>query len=120
MEPQQPDNCLGVERRPDAVVARFTRELVLSGPEAEAAAERLTALLAEPGQRPLLVDFGNVLSLSSLMLGKLAGLSRVAEAAGVRLALFNLRPDVRGILEITRLNLLLRLYGDEPEALQST
>jgi anti-anti-sigma factor len=119
MKPQQPSCCLGVERRDDAVVARFTRELVLSGPVAEAAAERLTALLTESGGRPLLVDFGNVLSLSSLMLGKLAELSRAADSAGVWLALFNLRPNVRGVLEITRLNLLLRLYGDEPEALQA-
>ncbi len=118
MEPQQPCGYLGVEQRADAVVARFTRELVLSGPVAEAAAEGLTALLAESGRRPLLVDFGNVLSLSSMMLGKLVRLSRAAESAGVWLALFNLRPDVRGILEITRLNLLLRLYGDELEALQ--
>ena len=118
MEPQQPDRGLAVERRGDAVVARFHREVVLTGPEAEAAAERLTALLAEVDQWPLLVDFGNVRSLSSFMLGNLVALSRAAESAGVRLALFNLRPDVRGILEITGVNLLLCLYGGEAEALQ--
>ena len=117
METQQPYGCLQVERRGDAVVARFTRELVLSGLMAEAAAEQLRALLAEPGRQPLLVDFGNVLSLSSLMLGQLIGLSRAADAAGVRLSLFNLRSAVRGILEITRLNLLLCVHGNEPEAL---
>ena len=117
METQQPYGCLQVERRGDAVVARFTRELVLSGLMAEAAAEQLRALLAEPGRQPLLVDFGNVLSLSSLMLGQLIGLSRAADAAGVRLSLFNLRSAVRGILEITRLNLLLCIHGNEPEAL---
>jgi len=120
MEPQQPDGYLGVERRGDAVIARFSREVVLSGLEAEAAGEQLTALLAEPGQRRLLVDFGNVRSLSSLMLSKLIVLHRAAGSAGMRLALFNLRPDVRGILEITRLNLVLLLYGDEQEALQNT
>jgi anti-anti-sigma factor len=118
MQPQQPDGDLGVEMRRDAVVARFTREAVLSGPEAEAAAERLTALVAAVGPRPLLVDFGQVLSLSSLMLGKLVKLCRTADAAGVRLVLFNLRPDIRDILEVTRLALLLRLYGSEAEALQ--
>jgi anti-anti-sigma factor len=118
MEPRQPDGALGIEWRDGAAVARFTREVVLSGEEATAAAERLTALLAEVGQRSLLIDFGNVRSLTSFMLGKLVGLSRAAESAGARLALFNLRPDVRGILEVTRLNLLLRLYGSESEALQ--
>jgi anti-sigma B factor antagonist len=117
MKPRQPDGGLGVERRLDAIVARFPRDVVLSGPEAEAAAEGLTALLAEVGRRPLLVDFGNVRSLSSLMLGKLAGLRRAADTAGVRLGLFNLRPDVREIFEVARLNLILSLYGSESDAL---
>lgn len=119
MEPQQPDGYLEVERRDDAVIARFSREVVLTGLEAETAAEQLTALLAEPGRQRLLIDFGNVRSLSSLMLSKLIVLHRAAGSAGMRLGLFNLRPDVRGILEITRLNLILSLYGDEAEALQS-
>jgi anti-sigma B factor antagonist len=118
MEPRQPDSPLNVERRPDAIVARFSREVILSGPEADAIDERLTALLGEVGQRPLLVDFGNVRSLTSFMLGNLVGLNRAADSAGVRLALFNLRPDVREIFEVTRLHLILRLYGSESEALQ--
>jgi len=117
MEPQQPDAGLGVEWRRDAAVARFTREVVLSGPEAEAAADRLAALLGEVGDGLLLVDFGNVQSLSSLMLGKLVALSRAANSAGARVALFNLRPDVREIMEVTRLDSVLRLHGAESEAL---
>src|SRR5262245_47501573 len=117
MEPQQSDSCLEVERRGDAVVARFSREVILSGPRADAAGAGLRALLAELGERPLLVDFGNVRSLSSLMLGQLIGLSRDAKAGGLRLALFNLQPDVRGIMEVTQLTRLLRLCGDEAEAL---
>jgi anti-sigma B factor antagonist len=120
MGPQQPDENLVVERRPDAVVARFTREVVLSGQEADAATTRLTALLAEAGRRPLLIDFSNVRSLTSLMLGKLVALNRAAAAAGARLALFSLTSDVRAILEVTRLDQLLGLYGGESEALQGT
>jgi anti-anti-sigma factor len=120
MEPGQLDCCLGVERRVDAVVARFTREVILSGPQAEEAYTVLTGLMAELRRRPLLVDFGNVRSLTSLMLGKLIGLNRAAASAGARLALFNLRPDVRGILEVSRLNLILALYNDEPDALQTS
>jgi anti-sigma B factor antagonist len=118
MEPQESAGCLEVERRGDVVVARFPGEVILSGSDAEAAAERLTALLAEAGLQRLAVDFGNVRSLSSLMLGKLVGLNRAAVLVGVRLALFNLRPDVRELLELTRLNLLVGLYGDEAAALR--
>jgi anti-sigma B factor antagonist len=117
---QESAGRLEVERRGDAVIARFPREVVLTGSEAEAAGEQLNALLAEPGLRRLLMNFGNVRSLSSLMLGKLVGLNSAAAAAGVRLALFNLRPEVREIFEVSRLNLLLRLHGDDADALQGT
>ncbi len=100
------------------MIARFNHEVVLSGQEAEAVSERLMAMLKDRGRRQLLVDFGNVKSLSSLMLGKLVQLNRVADSGGVKLALFNLRPDVHGILEVTRLTLILRVYGTEEEALQ--
>jgi anti-anti-sigma factor len=120
MELQQPDSGLTVELRGKVAVARFTREVVLSGRAAEAATERLTALLAEPGRRQLLVDFGNVRSLSSLMLGKLVRLSRTAETAGVQLALFNVQPVVREILEVTGLHRIVSLYGSESEALQGS
>jgi anti-anti-sigma factor len=118
MEPQQPDRILAADRRVDETVARFTREVVLSGRHAEAAGTELQALLAESGARPLLVDFGNVRGLTSIMLGKLIALNRAAESNGGRLGLFNLAPDVRAILDVTRLNLILRLYDDETDALQ--
>jgi anti-sigma B factor antagonist len=118
MDLQPPDCCLEVEPRGDVLVARFTRPVVLSGRAAEAAAERLASLLPELGRRRLLVDFGNVRSLTSLMLGKLVRLNREAEVAGGRLALFNLSPDVREIIEVTRLNLILSLYDDESGALR--
>ena len=54
------------------------------------------------------------------MLGELVRLNRAAEAAGGRLALFNLAPGVREILGVTRLNLLLLLYGDESDALRGS
>jgi anti-sigma B factor antagonist len=118
MELQQPDGVLTAEMRSDAVVARFTSEVILSGARADVASKWLTALLSQAGQLPMLIDFGNVRSLTSLMLGKLAELGRAADSAGVRLALFNLRPDVREILEVTGLNLILRLYDSEQEALK--
>jgi anti-sigma B factor antagonist len=120
MDPQLPDGGLEVEARGDVLVARFTREVVLSGQVAEAAAERLASVVPELGGRRLLVDFRNVRFLTSLMLGKLVLLNQAAEAAGGRLALFNLSPDVREIMEVTRLNLILSLYDDESGALRGT
>ena len=120
MELQPPDICLEVEPRSDVIVARFTREVVLSGQVAESAAERLQSLLPDLGHRRLLVDFGNVASLTSLMLVKLIRLNQATEAAGGRLALFNVPPIIRDIFDVTRLNLILLLYDDESAALRDS
>ena len=53
------------------------------------------------------------------MLSKLVLLNRRAESLGGRLALCNMRPDVLGIFEVTRLTLVLNIYPGEEEALQS-
>jgi anti-anti-sigma factor len=111
----QPDRCLEVEPRNDVIVTRFTRQGVLSGQTAEAAAEQLASLLPDLGQRRLLVDFANVLSITSLMLGQLV---RLNQQAGGRLALFNLSPTIRQIMAVTKLNLILLLFDDERGALQ--
>lgn len=112
------NGLMEVETREDAVIARFTRQLSLCGEVADAAAEQLSSLLSEAGGKRLLVDFGNVQTLTSFMLGKLVRLNRTAEEAGWRLALFNLTPFVRQTLEVARLNLLLSLCDDESDALR--
>jgi len=118
MEPQHPHRWLTIEAVGEVAVARFVPDVVLTGQEAQAIAEHLLALLAEPGRR-LLLDFANVRSLSSLMLGKLVEFKRAAESAGGRVALCSPQPDVRAILELTRLTRVLPVYPGEQEALQS-
>jgi len=77
-----PISCLKIEPAGEVTVVRFTRELVLSGHEAEDAGTQLAALLDEPGRRRLVVNFGNVRSLSSLMLSELIKLQRKAKSVG--------------------------------------
>lgn len=108
---------LEAEMRKDAIIARFARQVSLCGQVAEDAAERLKSLLTETSRKRLLVDFGNVESLTSFMLGQLVMLNRTAVAGGKQLALFNLSPYVRQTIEVARLNLLLSIYDDEAAAL---
>ena len=119
MAPQQPNRFFEIEQVGEVKVVRFSPDLILSGQKAEAVGEQLQALVNAPGQNRLLLDFANVRSVSSLVLGKLVELTKNADLAGGRVALCNLRPDIREILEITRLNRILRLYREEQEALQS-
>jgi len=120
MKPESTGNFLDVETREDVLIARFAHEVNLFGHTAEAVAEQLRSLLSDTSRQRLLVDFGKVNSLSSFMLGQLMKLNKTAEAAGRRLTLFNLRPQVREILKVTGLNLILALYEDESDALRGS
>ncbi len=120
MSLQLSNSLLEVETREDVLIARFTRQVSLCAEVAEAASERLASLLSKPGRQRLLVDFGNVQTLTSFMLGQLVKLHHTAEAAGRRFALFNLSHYVRQILEVARLDLLLSLYDDESAALRDS
>jgi anti-sigma B factor antagonist len=115
----EPLDCLELTDVGGATVARFTREVVLSGRLAETFGDRLGAALAGQERPRLVVDFANVQSLTTMGLTKLVTLNRAAEAAGGRLALCNLRPVVRKVMEVTRLTLILRIYPGEREARES-
>ena len=119
MEMPKSDSFLQVEMRDEAAVARFTCPVILGGQIADTFGEKLNAILPELGQRHLMVDFANVRSVTSLMLGKLVQLNNAASAMGTRLVLFNISPSVRKIVEVTRLDMLLTLHEDEASALAS-
>ena len=118
MESPQRRVDLDVEMAGDVVIVRFADDVVLSGQQAEIAGERLRTLLTDTDRPRLLIDFANVVSLTSIMLGKLAQLHRVAESAGGRIALCNLPPVIRQILEVSQLSQILDLYDNEREALE--
>jgi anti-anti-sigma factor len=110
---------LQIEQAGNVTIVRFPPCLILTGTTAEAASDQLGRLVAGKGPCRLLLDFGNVQSLTSLILGKLITLRNKVKAGGGRLALCALNPDVQQIFEVTRLTQYLDIYPDEQEALRS-
>lgn len=72
-------------------------------------ARELEGLTAGMDVRHLLLDFSNVEFLGSLELGTLITLHKQARAAGGRLTLFNLSPQLFRVFVITRLDTLLEI-----------
>jgi len=107
---------LVVTRAESVTVARLDRPLILTGGRAQAVAEHLDQLAGD-GQGKLLFNCANVLSLTSLLIGRLTALCKRCNAAGGSLALCDLQPDVREILDVVGLAQFLRIYPTEQEAL---
>jgi anti-sigma B factor antagonist len=56
--------------------------------------------------------------MSSAALGKLITLNKKVQAAGGKLILCNIDPQIREVFEITKLDKLFVICGDEQEGLQ--
>lgn len=87
--------------------------------DARVAVEFKNQLVAviEQGHSSLLIDFGHVEFLDSSGLGAIvACLKKIGKAGDVRLS--SLRPGVRSVLELTRLDKILTIYENEAAALE--
>jgi anti-anti-sigma factor len=116
MPPPPQPSPLVVTQVGAVTVARVGHPLILSGETAEAVGDHL-GRLAEDGQTQILLNCANVQSLTSLMIGRLIVFNRKVSAAGGGLALCDVRPDVRGVLDVIGLPHLIRVYATEQAAL---
>jgi anti-anti-sigma factor len=108
MRPETDCALLSVETTADEIVVRFTDSSGLfDGLSSPGMVELLRFLIAELNQEHLILDFGNVLSISSAGLGALVSLHKQAQAAGKRLTVREVSRQVYEPFEITRLTRLL-------------
>jgi anti-sigma B factor antagonist len=89
--------------------ARFARPTSLTGDNADDISREFAALVAGKDQPDLSLDLGGVEFVGSMALTKLIGLNRKVRAAGGRLTLINLRPVVRRVFTVTRLDRVLHI-----------
>jgi anti-sigma B factor antagonist len=109
---------LEVEDLGDVTVVSFTDRKILDEQNIQVIGEQLFGLVDDLGRKKLLLNFGNVEYMSSAALGKLITLNKKVQAAGGRLVLCKIDPQIREVFEITKLDKLFVIKGDEQEALQ--
>jgi anti-anti-sigma factor len=107
--------ALDVEQVGEVVLARISRPLGKDN-EVLAVGEALFDLLDRDGCRKLVVSLAGAEGVGTAMLGKLILLHKKAEAAGGRLALCGIGPELYPVLAVARLTQLFSIYGDEQEA----
>jgi anti-anti-sigma factor len=116
----QPDRkALIVEQVGEVTLIRLQRRLLLESETIEAVAKHLSGLVEKGGHSRLLINFGCVERLSSDMLGKLITVHRKTMAAGGRLAICQVHPEIRKVFDLINLSKLLHIYDDEETALRS-
>jgi anti-sigma B factor antagonist len=110
---------LDVENFGDVSVVCLSDRKILVEEHIQVIGEQLLNLVNELGRKKLLLNFRNVEYMSSAVLGMLVTLNKKVHAAGGKLVLCSIDPQIREVFEITKLDKLFVIRGDEEEALQA-
>jgi anti-sigma B factor antagonist len=111
---------LELEDLGEVTVVSFRDRKILDEQNIQVIGEELFSLVDEYSRTKLLLNFHNVEYMSSAALGKLITLNKkVGAAKGGKLVLCNIDPQIREVFEITRLDRLFTIKGDEQEGLQA-
>jgi anti-sigma B factor antagonist len=101
----------------EVTVVRLVDRRLMDEPSVQELARELFRLVDVEKRGSLLLNFSAVDYLSSGVLGKLITLEKKLRAAGGKLTLTNLRPEIREVFAMTRLDQLFDIRDDEVEAL---
>jgi len=107
-------------RDADAVrIVEFTNNKILDEANIKDIGDSLAVLVDEREHPQLLLDFATVDHLSSAALGMLINVNSRVKARNGKLRLANIKPQIREVFVITKLDKLFRIYPTRDEALVS-
>ncbi len=98
-------------------VVNFVDSKVINDEEIMDLGEELYALVERDKRSKIILNFSHVEFMSSAALGKLISFEKKVSAAGAKLMLSNIRPEIHEVFAITRLNKLFTIKEDEADAL---
>lgn len=100
-------------------IVEFTDTKILDEANISEIGESLKGMIAEGPNPKILIDFANVDHLSSAALGMLINANNLVKQANGQLRLANIKPQIREVFVITKLDKLFKIRTDRKDALQS-
>lgn len=100
-------------------IANFGSSSILEGSAVEALGRQLLDLVDNQARRKMLLDFSRVRLLSSTMLGVLLHMRKQLTAIKGRMVICGLRPELRRVFKVSKLEKLFEFYDKEEQALNS-
>ncbi|MFM9024482.1 MAG: STAS domain-containing protein [Planctomycetaceae bacterium] len=110
---------IDVSKVGDVSVVRFVDKKILDEAGIQELGAELFGLVEHDNRRSIVLNFSDVEFLSSAALGKLITLDRKVKAAKGRLKMSNIRPEVLEVFQITKLNKVFDIRGEEAEAVSA-
>jgi anti-anti-sigma factor len=116
-EPAMSDNGLIIDRQNDVSVVKFQGIHILDIATSQGMAGELLALTAGPSPPKVVVDLSSIRLVASRVLGILVEMTKKAQAARGKVVVCGLHKDVKQVLRNMRLDRLLTLVKDQPQAM---
>ena len=104
---------LMVVTRGGVTVVSFLDFSVLDRAQIDKIGDELVGLVEDQGRKKILINFESVDYLSSTVLGKLIALHKRVAANKGQLKLCGIKPSIREVFEITKLDKVFDIYEDE-------
>jgi anti-sigma B factor antagonist len=107
---------IDVSRVGDVSIVKFLDKKILDETGIQEVGLELFSLVEHDNRKAILLNFADVEFLSSAALGKLITFDRKVKAAKGRLKMCHIRPEILEVFQITKLNKVFDIRGDEAEA----
>lgn len=109
---------ISVEYTDNATIVIFTDEKILEEKDIQALQESIMSVIEQAERINLILDFRNVLMLSSAVLGLLIRVSKKVYERDGQLRLCNINSRIYEIFKITRLTKIFDIYKDREGTLE--
>jgi anti-sigma B factor antagonist len=110
---------IDVSKVGDVSIVKFRDKKILDEASIQELGAELFALVEQQNRKAVLLNFDGVEFLSSAALGKLITFDRKVKAAKGRLKLSNIRPEILEVFQVTKLNRVFDIRGEEAEAISA-
>ena len=110
---------IDVSKVGDVTVVKFLDKKIVDEASTQELGAELFSLVEHDNRRSILLNFANVEFLASAALGKLITLDRKVKAVKGRLKMSNIRPEILEVFQVTKLNKMFDIRGEEAEAISA-
>ena len=107
---------IDVSKVGDVSVVKFQDRKILDEASIQELGAELFALVEHDNRKSILLNFAGVEFLSSAALGKLITFDRKVKSHKGRLKFCEIRPEILEVFQITKLNKVFDIRGEEAEA----
>ncbi|RLS28551.1 MAG: anti-sigma factor antagonist [Planctomycetota bacterium] len=110
---------IDVSKIGDVTIVRFNDRKILDEVSIQQLGAELFALVEMDNRKSILLNFDGVEFVSSAALGKLITLDRKVKSHKGRLKMSNIRPEIFDVFQVTKLNKVFDIRGEEAEAISA-